>query len=533
MITSRVIFACFGSLVSAVPLLAQLPTISAIENNYSYTRPGVPNYGIAPGTLFVIFGSNLSTVTTPVLQTSAAPGVPLTLNGVSVSVSVNGVTAAVPLYYVSAKQVAGILPSNVPSGTGTITLTNNGQASAAAPITVVASNFGILTANNLGYGPAAAFDAANKILSPDNSTRPGQTIVVYGSGVGSDPANDDRIFPQKQNNLTAIPMQVFVGGTPATISYRGRSQFPGVDQLNVVLPQDVATGCFVSLTVMSGTYVSNSTTLPIAPNGGTCSDPNTQFTPAQLQSLRNKSTVNVGTVFVSQQTDMSTNIVRNEFRGRFLGFSMAEFNIEPPLNGFISYGSCQISSAGATPGHLNAGSNLTVSDSGGTQVSAPLSTLKNGSLGDYRNSLPSGFIPATGGTFTFGGSGSNAIGSFSNTSVTLPAPVSWTNMSGISTVNRAQGVTVTWRGAAPGTFVVVRGSASTGAPSNNNVSFACAAPATAGTFTVPASVLLAVPAKTGDLSLETITIPVNFTATGLDKGTAYAEVRTKIQVTYQ
>ncbi len=531
--TLRVIFLWVGGVSGAVPLLAQLPSISAIENNYSYTLPSVPNYGIAPGSLFVIFGSNLSTVTVPVLQSSAPPGVPLTLNNVSVSVTVNGMMVPVPLYYVAATQIAGVLPSTVPAGTGTITVTNNGLASAPAPFKVVTSNFGILTTNNLGYGPAAAFDATNKLLSATNSTSPGQTIVLYGTGVGADPANDDRVFPQKQNNLTNIPMQIFVGGVAATIAYRGRSQFPGVDQINVTLPQSIATGCYVSLVVMSGSYVSNSTTLPIAASGGTCSDPNTEFTPAQLQALTNKGMVNVGTIFLNQETDVTTS-VRSEFRAKFLGYTMAQFNVEPPPDGFITYGSCQIRAVGAIPTHLNAGPTLTVSGPGGAQVSASLSILKSGAVGDYKNALPSGFIPPGGGTFTFSGPGSGVIGAISNASVTMPAPIIWTNMIGISSIDRSKGVTVTWGSGSPGTFVVIQGAASTGAPANHTVDFACAAPVTAGTFTVPPSVLLAMPpAATGTLVVYNVTIPTHFSATGLDLGTAFAEIGTKITVAYK
>src|SRR5258708_3810259 len=87
---------------------------------------------------------------------------------------------------------------------------------------------------------------------------------------------------------------------------------------------------------------------------------------------------------------------------------MAEFNIEPPLDGFITYGSCQILAPGANPAHLNAGSTLAVRGPGGAQASASLSTLMNGTVGDYRVTLSPGFIPAGGGTFNFSGSGSNA-----------------------------------------------------------------------------------------------------------------------------
>lgn len=532
--TNRVSFAILAMSFGGISLVAQQPTISAIENNYSYTLPTVPNYGIAPGSLFVIFGTNLSTVSAPVLQSSAAPGVPLTLNGVRVSASVNGTTAAVPLYYVSATQIAGILPSTVPVGTGTLTVTNNGQASAPAPLQVVASDFGILTTNNFGSGPAAAYDGANRLISSTNSAKPGQTIVLWGSGVGSDPGSDDRVYPQKQNNLTAIPMQVFIGGTPASIVYRGRSQFPGVDQIDVTLPAGVPTGCYVSLVVMSGTYVSNSTTLPVAPNGGTCSDPNTEFSATQLQSLSNKSNVNIGAMFIAQETDIARNLTRNIFRGKFLGYTAAEFNARGPSAGFLSYGSCQILSREAHGAHLDAGSALTVSGPGGEQGFAAPTTLKDGTLGDYAGTLPDGFIPNGGGTFTFSnGPGSNSIGPFGAASITMPPALVWTNNNALSGINRAQGATLTWSGGSPGTFVMILGSARVAPTAPTSVSFACAAPVSAGQFTIPPSLLLAMPAGTGQLSLYNVAFPAPFSAPGLDLGAVFAQVGWILPVQYQ
>src|SRR5260370_10802829 len=76
------------------------PTITKIQNNYSNVVSGLPNYGIAPSTLFVIYGTGLADATAkPVLQSSASPGIPLTLNGASISVTANGVTTHPPIYY--------------------------------------------------------------------------------------------------------------------------------------------------------------------------------------------------------------------------------------------------------------------------------------------------------------------------------------------------------------------------------------------------------------------------------------------------
>src|SRR5579862_6080173 len=62
--------------------------ITQIQNNYSFLLPGAPNYGIAPGSIFVVEGQNLNGNPTPVLQSSAAPGLPATLNQTSLSVTV-------------------------------------------------------------------------------------------------------------------------------------------------------------------------------------------------------------------------------------------------------------------------------------------------------------------------------------------------------------------------------------------------------------------------------------------------------------
>lgn len=87
------------------------PFIFQVQNNYSFLVPGMPNYGIAPGSLFAIQGQNLNSNQTPMLQSSAAPGLPTTLNQTSLSVTVNGVTTTPALYYASSAAVAAVLPS--------------------------------------------------------------------------------------------------------------------------------------------------------------------------------------------------------------------------------------------------------------------------------------------------------------------------------------------------------------------------------------------------------------------------------------
>jgi len=73
--------------------LAQ-PVVSAVQNNYSYIPPGVPQYGIAQGSIFVVFGTGLANAST------SLQAIPLktTVEGVSAAVTVGGVTRAAILY---------------------------------------------------------------------------------------------------------------------------------------------------------------------------------------------------------------------------------------------------------------------------------------------------------------------------------------------------------------------------------------------------------------------------------------------------
>ncbi|MCX6603320.1 MAG: hypothetical protein NTV52_06980 [Acidobacteria bacterium] len=83
-------------LLAAALGLAQ-PVVSAVQNNYSYIPPGVPQYGIAQGSIFVVFGTGLANTST------GLQSIPLrtTVEGVSAAVTVGGVTRAAILYYVT------------------------------------------------------------------------------------------------------------------------------------------------------------------------------------------------------------------------------------------------------------------------------------------------------------------------------------------------------------------------------------------------------------------------------------------------
>jgi uncharacterized protein (TIGR03437 family) len=536
------------------------PSIGGISNNYSNLPSGLPNYGIAPGSLFVIYGSDMTSKAT--VPSNPFP-LATKLNNTSVSVTVNGTTVQPGLYYAYPTQIAAVLPSNTPVGQGTITVTNGSQTSATFSILVVESAFGIDTLYGTGGGQAVVTDANYKVIGYGASASPGQTVIIWGSGVGADTKNNDLTYPAPNlDNLTNIPMTAYIGGISANIEYRGRSQYPGVDQVVVAIPAGVTPGCNVSIVLVSGakSMASNFTTIAVNQGGGACSDPNS---PYNVTSLSGDTTVSFGYVEVSQLVSLSsptaaartstrvrtvqpftaphhprtaTPTTDNAAAGIFDSIQGAE------LGNYASYDtaslhSCVVfveqlsTSAPTTPfteTGLDAGK-ITVTGPNGSATLQPLSEL----AGFYDASLSASFIPSSGGTFTFSGSGGtsskNNVGSF-NTSVTLSSPLfSWTNMAQTTSVTRSQGVTVNWQGGQPGTYVEISGFSS---GSSIGAGFYCLANQSDGSFHVPNWVTESMPAGQGDLDVINVSTPVKFTATGLNFAYAEAEVDNSTEIPY-
>ncbi|HTS51014.1 MAG TPA: hypothetical protein VMH05_23875 [Bryobacteraceae bacterium] len=526
-----------GTITTSGP---QAPTITEVQNNYSYLVPGAPNYGIAPGSLFIVKGTGMAAASAQATLWSLSQG-PLPQsapdsNGTSITVVVNGTTVHPGIYYYTATQVAAVLPSNTPVGSGTITVTYNGQTSQQANILVVTSAMGFDTAAGIGAGQAVATDnATGALISYTASAKWDQVVVLWGSGAGADTANDDLSYPAKQDNLSYISA-LYIGGMQAKILYQGRSQFPGVDQIDVAIPEGVS-GCNVGVTAVSGTggnaVVSNTVTMPIEQNGGDCSDPTLGITGNSLISFSNMSSVSYGMLNVAQESVQQSGTTL--FSGTLADATFDQVQGAEYGSGFgaVSLGSCIVSSGakGATgpfPNFkgLDAG---TLNVTGGSP--SPLTMMASTSTaGFYSGNFAPGYSLAGGTTFTFNnGSGGKDVGSF-NVSLTVPSPAfSWTNMASIASVTRSQGITVNWTGGDPSTYVVITGSSSN---SSVTASFTCYAPQPALTFTVPPYITLALPAGSGSLFVYNQTAPVNFTATGIYYGTATLSAGNEISPAY-
>lgn len=519
------------------------PVITEIENNYGEVPPGFANSGIAPGALFFIVGTGMATPGSVAVLQNPAVGLPNTLNGASVKVTSGGVTTTPAFYYAEPTALGLVMPSNTPLGTtAQVTVSYGGQTSQPFTINVVQNAFGIDAYYGAGTGLAIAVFtngapgsgcAQAGIACYVVSIPPGTQIELYGSGLGADPTRDTTTSYANLTPINALA-HIYIGGVDAQITYQGPSGFPGLNQINVTVPTNAPTGCNVSLVGVSTTGVpTNFLSLPIG--SGVCSDPAYGTTGSEISSLSGQTSVSTGVLGLGQVTTPATSGTGTTVNGAAFG------NFEKVTGSSLgSSGSGQPSIPGClvtqTPFTTGSVSTVTYLDAGVVTVTGPSGQAVNltetsitGSVGFYGAQLPAGYIPTTGGTFTFKGAGGANIGPFT-ASVVFPDPVLlWTNQSAAATVTRTAGLPITWTGGASGTYVVMTGSSSSSLASG---SFTCVALVSAGQFTVPAYVLAAMPAGSGTVTVGNGTNFQSFTASGLNYGITFGEVTYQVNSTY-
>jgi hypothetical protein len=340
-------------------------------------------------------------------------------------------------------------------------------------------------------------------------------------------------------------VEVYVGGTKATVTYRGRSGCcAGVDQITFTVPNVV--GCRVPVTLKINNVVSNYTSMPIAAAGTrTCSDvggPSATELARYATNGASLAGITLSRINTSVTVPILGSITTSSDIGAATFYKYSAAQLNSSINPFntTTIGACTVysfkgsSSSGQAdptlPATLDAGANISVAGAGGTKQ---VSRVTSGGLTTYSGLLssPTGSGYLEPGTFTITGTGGANVGAF-QTTVTVPAVLKWTNMDAITSVTRSAGQLITWTGGDPaGTVTIVGTSASGTAADSVGASFNCTVKASDGQFTVPPAVLLSLPVSvsvagvpTGSLLVGTNTTPKAFTASGLDNGYAFATV---------
>ena len=257
------------------------PAISSggILNAASYADGGPPN-GLAQGSFFSIFGTSLG----PDQFLQAGYPIPDSLGGVSVQIVSGGNTYKALLVFVSAVQINGLIPSNVPVGPAQVIVSYNGKSSAIANILISKTSFGVFfqpqNGNNVGVAQNVRTSTDYPLNLPSVPAKPGQIVIMWGTGLG--PINGpDNVAPgsnafDMRTAPTNLQVAITVGGqplAPQNILYAGRqSEAAGVDNIYFTLPANVQLGCNVPVAITVNGIAANTTTIAISADGSPCSN---------------------------------------------------------------------------------------------------------------------------------------------------------------------------------------------------------------------------------------------------------------------
>lgn len=193
---------------------------------------------LAPNTIATIYGVNLSYGTAGLSSTVGY--LPQELANVRVIVAGQ---IAFLYYYVSPKQINFLIPDNLRPGDMELVVARQGTAGPQVQIAVSAAGPGLY---EWEPGMIASTHADGSIITQAHPAKPGETVVVYGTGLGL--TNPD----VGGGEISMIPAQIVqlndfhlrVAGTALTstsVDYVGVTPgTPGLYQVNFKLPEQVA-----------------------------------------------------------------------------------------------------------------------------------------------------------------------------------------------------------------------------------------------------------------------------------------------------
>lgn len=187
-----------------------------------------------------------------------------TLGGVRVSITdASGTSTDAPIYFVSAGQINYVIPANVAEGEAKVEVIRDGTTVATGVLQIAGVAPGIFTGNSDGRDAAAALvqrvtsSGASAVAPSSRLDTALQRVVPQPIDLGSD---TDQLFLQLYaTGLRNAPgLTATIGGLPADVLFSGaQPQFPGMDQVNLRIPRQLAGRGEVEVILTAGEVRSN------------------------------------------------------------------------------------------------------------------------------------------------------------------------------------------------------------------------------------------------------------------------------------
>lgn len=237
--------------VTVLPANNPVFELNAIADAFSY-QSGT----IAPGQIYVIFGSNFgpATLVGGTLDSAGKLG----NNVANTQVLFDGLAS--PLLYVASGQLAGVAPFEIAGKASTnVQIVSNGLTSPAVAVPVVPASITIASADGSGGRGAVVLNKDGSLNTATNPASVGDPVVIYASYAGpfanGVQGTDGRTTAGPPYPAPAGTPSVTIGGVPATnIQYFANAPtlLESVMQINVVIPAGVHSSPYNQLVISAG-----------------------------------------------------------------------------------------------------------------------------------------------------------------------------------------------------------------------------------------------------------------------------------------
>jgi adhesin/invasin len=187
---------------------------------------------------------------------------PTQANGLQVLL---GVTP-LPILYTSSGQMNVQVPYSVPLNTQyQLSVVSGTSLSVPQTLTVAAAVPGIFTVNEQGSGQGVIVKSDGLTLAqPGTPAAIGETITIYCTGLGKvNPAATEGA-PPTTAATTVSPVTATIGGVNAAVAYAGVTPgFPGLYQVNAVVPKGITVGDNVQVQLSIAGQTSQAVTMSV------------------------------------------------------------------------------------------------------------------------------------------------------------------------------------------------------------------------------------------------------------------------------
>jgi uncharacterized protein (TIGR03437 family) len=215
------------------------PFIGGIANGAGFAadRP------LAPGSIVSIFGTALAELAGSAMRLP----LPIALKHISITFDFPEDSVSVPgrLYYVSDNQVNVQIPWEVAGRNFAFVKARIGdRVSEIATLNLADSSPGIFETSIQGRNFGIAAHTDGQLVTPQNPARPGETVVVYGTGFGPvDDAQQSGAPAPNRIIRTRAQATATIAGRDAAVFFSGLTPgFVGLYQANVTVPAGAASG---------------------------------------------------------------------------------------------------------------------------------------------------------------------------------------------------------------------------------------------------------------------------------------------------